>query len=85
MLKTTKKREVVASFIVTDEEQEYMVKNATITFSDDGSSAYNDYVSNKELYAKYRTEMRKDEAELNELRYKIEDEILADLESSKVE
>ena len=33
---------------------------------------------NAELYAKYRQEMRTDERALRDLRYKVEDEILAD-------
>ncbi|MFX3907348.1 hypothetical protein ACJBWM_07180 [Streptococcus suis] len=38
-----------------------------------------------ELYAKNRRDMRKHEQELRELRYKIEDEILAELDAAEVE
>lgn len=80
MLKTNKTRQLVADFVVIEDEKEKFVKSATITFDNQGASAYNDYISDKELYAKYRTEMRKDEAELIAIRYKIEDEIIAELE-----
>ena len=80
MLKTNKTRQLVADFVVIEDEKEKFVKSATITFDNQGASAYNDYISDKDLYAKNRAEMRKDEAELNALRYKIEDQIIAELE-----
>ena len=40
---------------------------------------------NDELYAANRAEMRKDEANLSELRYKIEDEILGELTKETAE
>lgn len=81
MLKTNKTRQLVADFVVIEDEKEKFVKSATITFDNQGASAYNDYISDKDLYAKNRAEMRKDEAELNALRYKIEDNIIAELEA----
>lgn len=83
MLKVNKKREVNATFYVTEEENEVAVKSATIVFDTEGCSTYNDYITNKALYEKNRREMRADEAKLNELRYKTEDEILADIEASE--
>ena len=40
---------------------------------------------NDELYAANRAEMRKNEANLSELRYKIEDEILGELTKETAE
>lgn len=78
MLKTNKTRQLVADFVVIEDEKEKFVKSATITFDNQGASAYNDYISDKELYVNHRTEMRKDEAKLNSLRYEIEDQIIAE-------
>lgn len=80
MLKTNKTRQLVADFVVVEGEEEKFVKSATITFDNQGASAYNDYISDKELYAKNRAEMREDEAKLNALRYEIEDQIIAELQ-----
>nr|DAG44385.1 MAG TPA: hypothetical protein [Bacteriophage sp.] len=79
MLKTNKTRRLVAEFIVTHEDEEKFVKSATITFDNQGTSVYNDYISDKELYDMHRAEMREDEAKLNELRYEIENQIIAEL------
>ena len=47
-------------------------------------SSVQENLLNAELYAKYRKQMRKDEQELRNLRYKIEDEILAESNGTEV-
>lgn len=80
MLKINKTRQLNAVMYVLEEGNEIPVKNVSISYDKNGLSDQNDYITDKELYAKYRTEMRKDETELIAIRYKIEDEIIAELE-----
>ena len=80
MLKINKTRQLNAVMYVLENGNEVPVKNVSISYDKNGLSDQNDYITDKELYAKYRTEMRKDEAELIAIRYKIEDEIIAELD-----
>lgn len=56
-----------------------LVKQYVVDINENGISTINEYVHNPDLYAKNRVEMRKQEAEFRDKRYKIEDAILADL------
>lgn len=82
MLKVTKTRQTTAEFFVTENGEEKLVKTTVVNTGNDAVSNVFETLHEPELYAKYRKEMRKHEAELRELRYAIEDEILADLEKS---
>lgn len=59
--------------------EETLVKQYVVDINENGISTINEYVHNPDLYAKNRVEMRKQEAEFIDKRYKIEDAILADL------
>lgn len=59
--------------------EETLVKQYVVDINENGISTINEYVHNPDLYAKNRVEMRKQEAEFRDKRYKIEDAILADL------
>ena len=72
---------MTAQFYVESEDIKELVKTTTINIDQNAVSYISEQVVNNELYAANRAEMRKDEAKLSELRYSIEDEILA--ESSK--
>nr|WP_252307183.1 hypothetical protein [Streptococcus salivarius] len=61
-----------------------MVKQTYISIDENAVSSVQENLLNAELYAKYRQEMRKDEQELRNLRYKIEDEILAESNGTEV-
>ncbi|HEP4189461.1 TPA: hypothetical protein VCR37_000921 [Streptococcus pyogenes] len=82
MLKVTKTRQTTAEFFVTEEKQEKLVKTTVINTDNEAVSTIYETLHEPELYAKYRKDMRKHEAELRELRYKIEDEILAEIEEA---
>lgn len=85
MLKVTKTRQTTAEFIVTEDKQERLVKTTVINTGHDAVSTVFETLHEPELYSKNRREMRKHEQELRELRYKIEDEILAELEVEETE
>lgn len=59
--------------------EETLVKQYIVDIDENGISTINEYVHNPDLYAKNRVEMRKQEAEFRDKRYKIEDAILDDL------
>lgn len=83
MLKVTKTRQTTAEFFVTAADgQEKLVKTTVINTDHEAVSTVYETLHEPELYAKNRKAMRKDEQELRELRYKIEDEILAEIEET---
>lgn len=59
--------------------EETLVKQYVVDINENGISTINEYVHDTDLYAENRVEMRKQEAEFRDKRYKIEDAILADL------
>lgn len=65
--------------------EETLVKQYIVDINEDGISTISEYVHNPELYAENRTEMRKQEAEFRDERYKVEDAILADLTKGSAE
>lgn len=77
-LKITKQRTINAEFNVEEEGATVLVKQTYISIDENAVSSVQENLINAELYAKYRQEMRTDERALRELRYKVEDEILAD-------
>ncbi len=83
-LKITKQRTINAEFNVVEEGATVLVKQTYISIDENAVSAVQENLINAELYAKYRQEMRKDEQELRTLRYKIEDEILAESNGTEV-
>ena len=79
MLITNKSRSMTAQFYVENEGTKELVKTTTVNINQNAVSYISEQMFNDELYAANRAEMRKDEANLSELRYKIEDEILGEL------
>ena len=79
MLITNKSRSMTAQFYVENEGIKELVKTTTININQNAVAYISEQMFNDELYAANRAEMRKDEANLSELRYKIEDEILGEL------
>ena len=79
MLKINKTRQTIAEFWATEDKVEKLVKTTTINTDNNAVSTIYETLHDAELYAKYRTDMRADEDALRELRYKIEDDILAEL------
>jgi hypothetical protein len=77
-LKITKQRTINAEFNVEEEGATILVKQTFISVDSNAVSTVQENLVNAELYGKYRKQMRKDEQELRNLRYKIEDEILAE-------
>nr|UWG02858.1 MAG: hypothetical protein [Bacteriophage sp.] len=77
-LKITKQRTINAEFNVEEEGATILVKQTFISVDSNAVSTVQESLLNAELYAKYRQEMRTDERALRDLRYKVEDEILAD-------
>lgn len=65
--------------------EETLVKQYVVDINENGISTINEYVHNPDLYAKNRVEMRKQEAEFRDKRYKVEDAILADLTKESAE
>lgn len=59
--------------------EENLIKQYIVDIDENGISTVNEYVHNPNLYVENRTEMRKQEAEFRDERYKVEDAILADL------
>ena len=58
--------------------EENLIKQYIIDIDENGISTINEYVHDPDLYAENRVEMRKQEAEFRDERYKVEDAILAD-------
>lgn len=85
MLITNKSRSMTAQFYVENEGVKELVKTTTININQNAVSYISEQMLNDELYAANRAEMRKDEANLSELRYKIEDEILGELTKETAE
>ena len=83
MLKINKTRQTIAEFFAIENEVERLVKTTTINTDNNAVSTIYETLHDAELYAKYRTVMRADEDALRELRYKIEDDILAELETDQ--
>ncbi|HEM4025201.1 TPA: hypothetical protein U1V69_000342 [Streptococcus suis] len=81
MLKVTKTRQTTAEFWVTEDKGEKLVKTTIINTDSNAVSTVYETLHDAELYAKHRVAMRADETKLRELRYKIEDDILAELEA----
>ena len=77
-LKITKQRTINAEFNVEEEGTTVLVKQTYISIDENAVSSVQENLLNAELYAKHRQDMRADERTLRELRYKVEDEILAD-------
>lgn len=77
-LKITKQRTINAEFNVEEEGATILVKQTFISVDSNAVSTVQESLLNAELYAKHRQEMRTDERALRDLRYKVEDEILAD-------
>ena len=82
MLKINKTRQTIAEFLVVEGKLEKLVKTTTINTDNNAVSTIYEMLHDGELYAKHRATMRVDEDELRELRYKIEDDILAELTTS---
>ena len=81
MLKVTKTRQLVAEFFAQDGDQQKLVKTTVVNTDNDAVSTTSEPLNDPDLYAKNRRSMRKHEQELREMRYKIEDAILAELEA----
>ena len=79
MLKINKTRQTTAQFFAIEDESERLVKTTTINTDNNAVSTIYETLHDAELYAKHRSVMRVDEEAFRELRYKIEDDILADL------
>ena len=79
MLKINKTRQTTAQFLVVEGGSEKIVKTTNINTDNNAVSTIYETLHDAELYAKHRTAMRADEDTLRELRYKIEDDILAEL------
>ena len=79
MLKINKTRQTTAQFFAIGGELEKLVKTTTINTDNNGVSTIYETLHDAELYARHRAAMRVGEEALRELRYKIEDDILAEL------
>ncbi|MGT2866620.1 hypothetical protein [Streptococcus fryi] len=85
MLKITKTRQTTAEFFVDEDGQQRLVKTTVVNTGNDAVSTVYETLHEPDLYAKHRREMRQYEKQLRELRYKIEDEILAELDKATEE
>lgn len=81
MLKVTKTRQLVTEFFAQDGDQQKLVKTTVINTDNKAVSTISEMLHDPDLYANNRISMRKHEQELREMRYKIEDAILAELEA----
>lgn len=77
-LKITKQRTINAEFNVEEEGATVLVKQTFISIDTNAVSTIQENLLNAELYAKHRQDMRADERALRDLRYKVEDEVLAE-------
>ena len=82
MLKTILTLHVSAEFTVNENGQEVLVKSVAVNFDADAVPQVSEALHSPELYNKHRRELRKDEQALSELRYQIEDAILAEKEAA---
>ena len=85
MLKTILTRHVSAEFTVNENGNEVLVKSVAINFDADAVPQVSEALHNPNLYNKHRQELRKDEEALRDLRYQIEDAILAEKEATEAE
>lgn len=83
MLKINKTRRITASFFVTENGEEKLVKQTTIDINNEAVSTLYENLLLPDLYAKNRTAMRKEEQKLRDMRYEVEDAILAEAEADK--
>ncbi|CAG5865069.1 prophage protein [Streptococcus pneumoniae] len=81
MLKVTKTRQLVTEFFAQDGDQQKLVKTTVVNTDNKAVSTISETLHDPDLYANNRISMRKHEQELREMRYKIEDAILAELEA----
>lgn len=81
MLRINKTRQTTAEFFTLEGELERLIKTTIINTDNNAVSTVYETLHDAELYAKHRAAMRADEDALRELRYKIEDDILAELEA----
>ena len=79
MLKINKTRQTTAQFFAIEDGIEKLVKTTAVNTDNNAVSTIYETLHDAELYAKHRAAMRVDEEALRELRYKIEDDILAEL------
>ena len=85
MLKTILTRRVSAEFTINENGNEVLVKSVAINFNADAVPQVSEAIHSPELYNKHRRELRADEEALRELRYKIEDAILAEKAAAEAE
>ena len=79
MLKINKTRQTTAQFFAIEDGIEKLVKTTAVNTDNNAVSTIYETLHDAELCAKHRAAMRVDEDALRELRYKIEDDILAEL------
>ena len=79
MLKINKTRQTTADFFAIEGELKKLVKTTIINTDNNAVSTVYETLHDAKLYTKHRTAMRADEDALRLLRYKIEDDILAEL------
>lgn len=65
--------------------EDVIVKTTTVDIDENGVSTVFEYMSNADLYAANRREMRKQEKEFRDKRYEVEDAILAEIEKKNTE
>ena len=82
MLRTIITRNVSAEFTVNENGQEVLVKSVAVNFDADAVPQVSEALHSPDLYNKHRRDLRKDELALSELRYQIEDAILAEKEAA---
>lgn len=85
MLKVTKTRQLVAEFFAQDGDQQKLVKTTVVNTDNEAVSTTSETLHDPDLYAKNRKVMRTHEQELRTMRYKIEDEILAERDNSNLD
>lgn len=78
MLKTTKTRSIVGNFYADKDGVKTLVKSTIINIDSKAVSSIVEQMVDSELYSANRAKMRTDENKLSEIRYAVEDEILAE-------
>lgn len=81
MLKTTKTRSIVGNFYADKNGVKTLVKSTIINIDSKAVSSIVEQMIDSELYSANRAEMRTDENKLSEIRYTIEDQILAEAQA----
>jgi hypothetical protein len=81
MLKTTKTRSLTGHFYVEKDGVKNIVKSTIINIDSNAVSSIVEQMIDSTLYSANRAEMRKDENKLAEMRYAIEDQIIAEAEA----